>query len=55
MANILSRTTKASLDEKGLNLSAGGMSIKTDKRMDRESYLDATQRYIFYSFEKRIF
>ncbi|PVG01151.1 hypothetical protein CPB86DRAFT_781727 [Serendipita vermifera] len=38
------KTTKASLDEKGMNLTAGGLSIKTDQRMDREAYLDATQR-----------
>lgn len=38
------KTTKASLGDKGVNISASGISVKTDKRLDREAYLDATQR-----------
>ncbi|KAI0721767.1 hypothetical protein C8Q72DRAFT_77892 [Fomitopsis betulina] len=36
--------TKASLKSRGVNLSKEGVSIKTDKRWDRDDYLDATQR-----------
>jgi hypothetical protein len=42
----LSRSTKASLNDKGVNISASGISVKTDRNMDREAYLDATQRYV---------
>ena len=34
------------LREKGVNLSKHGVSVKTDKRFNREEYLDATQRYV---------
>ncbi|KAF6754735.1 hypothetical protein DFP72DRAFT_898651 [Ephemerocybe angulata] len=37
-------TTKESLKAKGLDISSKGVSLKTDKRFDREDYLDATQR-----------
>ena len=32
------------LKGKGLNVSKSGVSVKTDKRFNREEYLDATQR-----------
>ena len=32
------------LKGKGLDISKSGMSVKTDKRFNREEYLDATQR-----------
>ena len=32
------------LNEKGVNVSASGISVKTSKHMTREDYLDATQR-----------
>jgi len=38
------KSTKASLNDKGVNLTASGISVRTDKQMDREAYLDATQR-----------
>ncbi|KAH9850462.1 hypothetical protein C2E23DRAFT_835195 [Lenzites betulinus] len=37
-------STKDSLKTKGVNLSKNGVSVKTNKRYDREDYLDATQR-----------
>ncbi|EPS94451.1 hypothetical protein FOMPIDRAFT_1134343, partial [Fomitopsis schrenkii] len=40
----VAEATKASLKNKGVNLSIEGVSIKTDKRWDRGDYLDATQR-----------
>jgi len=36
--------TKKSLNEKGVNVSASGISLKTSKHLTREDYLDATQR-----------
>ncbi|KAF9782480.1 hypothetical protein BJ322DRAFT_1111342 [Thelephora terrestris] len=36
--------TKKSLHDKGVNVSASGISVKTSKHMTREDYLDATQR-----------
>jgi len=42
--DILSRSTKASLNDKGVNLTTRGISVRTDKQLDREAYLDATQR-----------
>jgi len=36
--------TKKTLNEKGVNVSASGISVKTSKHMTREDYLDATQR-----------
>jgi len=35
-----------SLKTKGLDISAKGVSIKTQKRFDREHYVDATQRCV---------
>ncbi|TFK21569.1 hypothetical protein FA15DRAFT_672442 [Coprinopsis marcescibilis] len=37
-------STKESLKSKGLTVSRTGVSLKTDKRMDRDEYLNATQR-----------
>jgi len=36
--------TKANLKAKGFDVTKNGIHIKTDKRMDRESYMDATHR-----------
>ncbi|KIM31223.1 hypothetical protein M408DRAFT_327489 [Serendipita vermifera MAFF 305830] len=38
------KSTQESLNKKGVNLTASGVSVKTDKNLDREAYLDATQR-----------
>ncbi|KAF8224905.1 hypothetical protein L208DRAFT_1409327, partial [Tricholoma matsutake] len=38
------QNTKASLKTRGLDISSKGVSIKTQKRFDREQYVDATQR-----------
>ncbi|THV00795.1 hypothetical protein K435DRAFT_434439 [Dendrothele bispora CBS 962.96] len=40
------KSTKEKLKERGVDVSKGGVSVKTSKRMDRESYVDATQRGI---------
>jgi len=39
-------STKESLKAKGLHVTSSGVSVKTDKRFDREEYMDATQRGI---------
>jgi len=47
VAKVVSDTidqTKKTLNEKGVNVSASGISVKTSKHMTREDYLDATQR-----------
>ncbi|KAI0641659.1 hypothetical protein C8Q79DRAFT_918996, partial [Trametes meyenii] len=38
------QATKDSLKSKGVNVSKSGVSVKTNKRYEREDYLDATQR-----------
>ncbi|KAG2365960.1 hypothetical protein BDR07DRAFT_578880 [Suillus spraguei] len=38
------QNTKESLENKGISISDKGVSIKTSKRLDRENYVDATQR-----------
>ncbi|CCM02720.1 uncharacterized protein FIBRA_04827 [Fibroporia radiculosa] len=38
------QATKESLKNRGVDISRQGMSVKTKKRMDRDDYLDATQR-----------
>jgi len=46
-AKLISNTidgAKKTLNEKGVNVSASGISVKTGKHMTREDYLDATQR-----------
>lgn len=35
------------LKEKGLDISDKGVSVKTTKRLNREDYVDATQRCVF--------
>ena len=35
-----------SLKERGVDVSQHGLSVKTDKKLDREHYLDATQRSV---------
>ncbi|KIK57382.1 hypothetical protein GYMLUDRAFT_112243, partial [Collybiopsis luxurians FD-317 M1] len=37
-------STKDKLKEKGYSISDKGLSVKTLKRMNREDYVDATQR-----------
>jgi len=37
-------STKESLKQKGFNISEKGIDVKTNKRLDREDYMDATQR-----------
>jgi len=36
--------TKESLENKGISITAEGVSVKTQKRFDRDDYVDATQR-----------
>ncbi|KAF9232173.1 hypothetical protein BU15DRAFT_55274, partial [Melanogaster broomeanus] len=38
------KSTKESLESKGIRISDKGVSVKTQKRFDREDYVDATQR-----------
>jgi len=38
------RTAKEKLESKGLHVSSTGVAVKTEKRFDREAYMDATQR-----------
>lgn len=41
------------LKEKGWNISSDGVSVKTNKRLDREDYIDATQRFVvLHSFSE---
>ncbi|KAF8151612.1 hypothetical protein B0H34DRAFT_678200 [Crassisporium funariophilum] len=37
-------TTKETLKTKGLDISKSGVSVKTSRRLDRDDYVDATQR-----------
>jgi len=41
--------TRYRLKTRGISISKEGVSVKTDKRFDRERYLDATQRYVSIS------
>jgi len=47
--------TKESLKKKGLNITDTGVSVKTDKHLDREDYLDATQRNMVKAFQNSSF
>ncbi|KAF9220632.1 hypothetical protein BS17DRAFT_882302 [Gyrodon lividus] len=38
------QSTKQSLENKGISISDKGVSVKTQKRFDRDDYVDATQR-----------
>jgi len=38
------QSMKTALEDKGITLSREGVSLKTDKRFDRETYVDTTQR-----------
>ncbi|EJF59435.1 hypothetical protein DICSQDRAFT_138567 [Dichomitus squalens LYAD-421 SS1] len=40
----------SSLKGKGVDVSQNGLSVKTDKKLDREQYLDATQRGFIKAF-----
>ncbi|KZT03049.1 uncharacterized protein LAESUDRAFT_729559 [Laetiporus sulphureus 93-53] len=42
--------TKESLKSKGVNVSSQGISVKMQKRLDRENYLDATQRGLMRAY-----
>ncbi|KAF8916073.1 hypothetical protein CPB85DRAFT_1432439 [Mucidula mucida] len=39
-------STKDKLKDRGYHISQGGVSVKTNKRVNREDYIDATQRGI---------
>ncbi|KAI1784579.1 hypothetical protein LXA43DRAFT_208310 [Ganoderma leucocontextum] len=43
-------SAKDSLKKQGVDVSRQGLSVKTDKRFDREQYLDATQRGFIKAF-----
>ncbi|GJJ11435.1 hypothetical protein Clacol_005668 [Clathrus columnatus] len=45
-ANRVGSNTKEKLKAKGYDISPSGVSIQTNKRMNREDYLDATQRNV---------
>ena len=40
------KSTKESLKKQGVDISDHGVKVKTNKRFDREDYVDATQRGI---------
>jgi len=48
-------STKASLKEKGWNVSDSGISVKTNKRLNHEDYVDATQRGMFKAMQASSF
>lgn len=48
------QNTKESLENKGISISDKGVSIKTSKRLDRENYVDATQRGVVRVLESNI-
>lgn len=48
-------STKANLKSRGMDISANGMSVKTDKYVDRQDYIDATQRKIINVMEASSF
>lgn len=41
-----SATTKEKLKSQGYEISNGGVSVHTQKKMDREDYIDATRGYV---------
>ncbi|KAJ8090332.1 hypothetical protein PM082_018928 [Marasmius tenuissimus] len=47
--------TKGKLKERGYDVSAGGVKVKTSKRFDREDYVDATQRGFVKAMEASSF
>lgn len=49
------QSTKASLNDRGVDISASGMSVKTNKNISREDYLDATQRGIINTMKAASF
>ncbi|KAG7087316.1 hypothetical protein E1B28_013293 [Marasmius oreades] len=48
-------TTKEKLKERGYDVSAGGVKVKTSKRFDRDDYVDATQRGFVKAMEASTF
>ncbi|TEB26740.1 hypothetical protein FA13DRAFT_1795426 [Coprinellus micaceus] len=44
-------STKETLKAKGVEISASGVSMKTDKRLEREDYIDATKRGFMKTLE----
>ncbi|KAH6897781.1 hypothetical protein BKA70DRAFT_1231425 [Coprinopsis sp. MPI-PUGE-AT-0042] len=46
LVNQSVESTKANLKSKGMDISANGVSVKTDKYVDRQDYIDATQRML---------
>lgn len=55
LVNQSVESTKANLKSKGMDISANGMSVKTDKYVDRQDYIDATQRKIINVMEASSF
>ncbi|OCH87124.1 hypothetical protein OBBRIDRAFT_796540 [Obba rivulosa] len=48
-------STKESLKSKGVNVSKDGISVKTSRHMDHESYMDATQRSVIKALQNSQF
>jgi len=48
-------STKQSLKSKGVNVSEHGISVKTSRRLDREGYMDATQRSVIKALQNSQF
>ncbi|KAI3615118.1 hypothetical protein WG66_016876 [Moniliophthora roreri] len=48
-------STKEKLKEKGYDISSGGVKVKTQKRFNREDYVDATQRQFVKAMEASSF
>ncbi|KAH6905593.1 hypothetical protein BKA70DRAFT_1291665 [Coprinopsis sp. MPI-PUGE-AT-0042] len=55
LVNQSVESTKANLKSKGMDISANGVSVKTDKYVDRQDYIDATQRKIINVMEASSF
>jgi len=49
------KSTKDKLKERGYDISGKGVSVKTSKRLNREDYVDATQRGIIRALEASSF
>ncbi|EMD31609.1 hypothetical protein CERSUDRAFT_119653 [Gelatoporia subvermispora B] len=48
-------STKQSLKNKGVNVSKEGISVKTSRHLDREAYMDATQRSVMKALKNSQF
>ncbi|KAH7912100.1 hypothetical protein BJ138DRAFT_1149154 [Hygrophoropsis aurantiaca] len=49
------QSTKATLEEKGIAISDKGVSVKTSRRLERDDYVDATQRGFVKAFNASTF